>query len=731
MVKFFQSLIWVMFISIANSAFATSKTPSIGPSIEELNALKAKADQLKEAGAVVLSRRGHTELNTEGLEVTTYYNAIYLKSQEAVKDYTRLTSSFSTYYFEKDIDFARVIDGEGKIHTMKEDAISLAAPNSDDYLDDTKQYEFAVPQLKIGNIIEYQTTSRQIRSFVNTEWFSEINFNFVKYLPAKNWLRIDPVIETYNVFDVPNSIKLNLIKHNIDVTPEVTTKDNRTLYVWSYNNVPGLMLESNMPSVSKQLPSVDISTMPNWAQVNHWYKDLFYPSQTSSAEVTNLAQQLFTGLTTDDEKIRAVFQYMQDNIRYIGAHVGRGGYQPHHASEVVTNAYGDCKDQSALIVALLTEANIKAYPVMINTHPGARFNDNLASLNFDHMITYVETEQQTYWLDTSGETGAFPGISGTLAGKKAFVVDRQDGRVLTLPELSPDDNVANISVEFAYQGTELIADVEMRFSGQVETNLRNYTIYSPEKMASMEQLISPFVYSKRLMNYETTDPTDITTPFVITSQFTELFTLTDEITSFNYSYDYSSILKVFTNISALPPVDSRQQAFEVLIPLKVNLSVRYPRPWSDSEIVHRNHAPNMQNAFFEMQHTVTETEDTLQVDTQFILPKQEVSVDDYPEFYQLVQAASDNSSYYAYERQDNSATADISSEPIGAQIDQVKVLLDTAQFESALNKLKIIVGNHGGHAEAHFLLGLAYGFNGQDELSEKAFSRAMELGYEL
>jgi len=132
-----------------------------------------------------------------------------------------------------------------------------------------------------------------------------------------------------------------------------------------------------------------------------------------------------------------------------------------------------------------------------------------------------------------------------------------------------------------------------------------------------------------------------------------------------------------------------------------------------------------------MQHTVTETEDTLQVDTQFILPKQEVSVDDYPEFYQLVQAASDNSSYYAYERQDNSATADISSEPIGAQIDQVKVLLDTAQFESALNKLKIIVGNHGGHAEAHFLLGLAYGFNGQDELSEKAFSRAMELGYEL
>lgn len=730
MVKVFHTLI-VAFVFIYSGFSTASTTKSIGPNLEALASLKSQALTMSDVGAVVLSRRGHTLLDENGLEVTTYYNAIFINSDEAVKDYSRMTSSFSTYYFEKSIDFARVIDADGQIHEMKEDAISLAAPNSDDYLDDTKQYEFALPQLRVGNIIEYQTTSTQIRSFVDTEWFSEINFNFVKYLPQKNWLRIDPVIETHNVFDVPKATELVILNHNIDVQPQIKTNDGRTVYTWLYNQVPGLTLESNMPSVSKQLPSIDISTMSKWSDINDWYKDIFYPSQSQSTEVSSLAKQLFAGKNSDEEKIRAVFDYLQDNVRYIGAHVGRGGYQPHHSSEVVKNAYGDCKDQASLIIALLQEANIKAYPVMINTHPGARFNDELASLNFDHMITYVETADKTYWLDTSGETGAFPGISANLAGKKAFVIDRNKGRVLSLPELSPEDNVATIDVAFEYREDKLNATVNMAFSGQVETNLRNFTIYSPEKMASMEQLISPFVYSKRLQNYETTDPTDINTPFKITSTFNDLFTLTDEITSFNYSYDYVSILKVFTNISALPPAASRQQNFEIMVPMTVRINVSYPKPWQDSEISHRSHAANIQNGYFELLHSVEEKDGDIEVSSQFVLPAQEIKVADYAHFYQAVQKVNNNSSLYAYEKRNNSGIEDLSSAPLGTQIDQVKSLLDKAEFETALNKLKIIIGNHGTHAEAHYLLGLAYGFNGQDELSEKAFSRALELGYEL
>ena len=257
MVRVFNKLIvfLVFFYSTVSFAFSAQ---SIGPSLEELQILKAKAPAAGEAGAVVLSRRGHTFLDDQGLEITTYYNAIFITSDEAVKDYSRMTSSFSTYYFEKTIDFAQVIDSDGQIHKMKEDAISLAAPNSDDYLDDTKQYEFALPQLRVGNIIEYQTTSKQIRSFVDTEWFSEINFNFVKFLPQKNWLRIDPVIETLNIFDVPKTTELVILNHNVDVQPEIKNQDNRKIYTWRYNQVPGLALESNMPSVSKQLPSIDI-----------------------------------------------------------------------------------------------------------------------------------------------------------------------------------------------------------------------------------------------------------------------------------------------------------------------------------------------------------------------------------------------------------------------------------------------------------------------------------------
>ena len=55
------------------------------------------------------------------------------------------------------------------------------------------------------------------------------------------------------------------------------------------------------------------------------------------------------------------------SVHYVGVAFGVGRYQPHAASEVLTNQYGDCKDKHTLLASLLAAAGIKAYPVLVNS----------------------------------------------------------------------------------------------------------------------------------------------------------------------------------------------------------------------------------------------------------------------------------------------------------------------------------------------------------------------------
>ena len=132
---------------------AMAAAPSIGPDVDTLLSLRADAARFADKGAVLLSRLNEIEVNEQRLEKARYYRAIYLTNEEAVSDYSKLVTTYNAYYHTSKIDFARVIAASGEVYEMQPDAISEVAANSDDYLDDMKRIEFAVPQLKVGNII--------------------------------------------------------------------------------------------------------------------------------------------------------------------------------------------------------------------------------------------------------------------------------------------------------------------------------------------------------------------------------------------------------------------------------------------------------------------------------------------------------------------------------------------------------------------------------------------------
>ena len=157
--------------------------------------------------------------------------------------------------------------------------------------------------------------------------------------------------------------------------------------------------------------------------------------------------------------------------------------------------------------------------------------------------------------------------------------------------------------------------------------------FSPNALAAAEQIISPLLFNKRISDYENSDPLDVTQPFTMTANFNEVVEITSDIDNFRYSYDFSSILSVFTSLSNLSPVASRKLDFAIFQPITVVVNSFYPHPWSNSELAYSQPAKNIQNEFFELTHQVNEKADGVYVTSTFVMPKQVVSVEDYSALY--------------------------------------------------------------------------------------------------
>jgi transglutaminase-like putative cysteine protease len=60
-------------------------------------------------------------------------------------------------------------------------------------------------------------------------------------------------------------------------------------------------------------------------------------------------------------KVSRITEAIQKNIRYFVVMRGIGGWQANHAADIFRNRYGDCKDKTTLLIAMLRVAGINAY----------------------------------------------------------------------------------------------------------------------------------------------------------------------------------------------------------------------------------------------------------------------------------------------------------------------------------------------------------------------------------
>jgi transglutaminase-like putative cysteine protease len=190
---------------------------------------------------------------------------------------------------------------------------------------------------------------------------------------------------------------------------EPTRKDNE--YVWEILDPQPLDSEDSVPSWFEKWKLVQVTAFASWSEVATWSEEMFRLDARSQSEVKALADTFRNENKTRNAQITAAIRFVQDDIRYLGIEMGRNSHQPHQPWETLEGRWGDCKDKTLLLVALLRELGLEAYPALVNTRLEHRLADMIASpFLFDHVITQVVDGGKTYWVD-----GTINDQGGTLA----------------------------------------------------------------------------------------------------------------------------------------------------------------------------------------------------------------------------------------------------------------------------------------------------------------------------
>ena len=150
-----------------------------------------------------------------------------------------------------------------------------------------------------------------------------------------------------------------------------------------------------------------------------------------------------------------------------------GRLQPHAASQVLQNGFGDCKDKHTLLQALLRAQGIQSYPVLISSYRDLD-HDIPSPAQFNHEITAVELGSDLTWLDTTAEVAPYGLIMYQLRNKQALLAaDGKLGNLQRTPANSPVKNELSIKLDGKFTQTGAFdSAVEITAQGDSDVPLR-------------------------------------------------------------------------------------------------------------------------------------------------------------------------------------------------------------------------------------------------------------------
>ena len=498
------------------TASAQTKAPA-----KPTEAAKQKPDYSQEAVVVEqLSTAYRFERDGTGLREQTL--RVKIQSDAGVERFGQLVFDYSSANEKLDMDYVRVRKADGTVvNAAVSDIQDLTAPVAREapVYTDLRQKHVTVPGLRPGDTLEYHMVWNISTPLAQNQFWLE------HYFVTKRLIVLDDQLTV----NIPAASKVKL-KTQPGFDPTIKEESDRRVYVWKHSN---LKPDSEEDEKEKEQaaeddpqseeseefhPHVQLTTFQSWEEVGQWYSNLQKDRVVPDEKIKVKAEEVIRGLQSEQDKVRALYEYVAKNFRYVSLSLGQGRYQPHSAADIMVNQYGDCKDKHTLLAAMLASTGMRAYPVLMNS--SRKLDADMPSPGqFDHVITAIPLGNETLWADTTAEVAPAGLLAPPLRNKKALMIPTAGPAHLeTTPAQPPFLSSEVVSIEGTVDDLgKISAHTRMVLRGDAEMYMRMMFRRTPRSNWKDLGRVLGIVggISGEVSDIKTTDLTDLAKPFEV------------------------------------------------------------------------------------------------------------------------------------------------------------------------------------------------------------------------
>lgn len=405
-----------------------------------------------------------------------------LRNADAVVRRSEITIEISTYNAmrEKKRRVVTVLNAEGEKHI--------------------NAYTFYDPTTKIKKLYAtvYDKSGKEIKSFKKND-FIDVNAvdgvsmytdYRVKYLDYTGisypyTIAFNSEVETTTTAFIPSWLPLEdyrvstaYAKYELINTSGIPLKTKKTHFE-SYaidEDSPLVLVAKNLTAIKEEPLSVGFKnrvpymrvalevfdmkgvkgTNKNWNDFGKWVHDtLNNDTRTLPQEVIVELKARIPESATDLEKVKIIYQYMQNKTRYVAVHMGIGGWRPIVAEKVNRMGYGDCKGLSNYTKALLEAVGVSAHYAIIFGGRSIRSLDrDFSATQGNHAVLAVPHKEDYIWLECTSQTNPFGYIANFTDDRDALLITPDGGKIVRTKAYKPSENKAHVeaTVELTQEG---------------------------------------------------------------------------------------------------------------------------------------------------------------------------------------------------------------------------------------------------------------------------------------
>jgi len=273
---------------------------------------------------------------------------------------------------------------------------------------------------------------------------------------------------------VPKGNDFRYRGYNVE-EPQVTPYEDKISYLWKIKNRKPISFEPLMNSPLEVLPAV--VTAPTVFQVEGYtgdmstwrgYGDFIRRLNEGRNDLPEDKKEEFRAIAaehnTTEAKVRALYEHLQNNTRYVSIQLGLGGWQPFKTAFVDEQGYGDCKALSFYMQAMLDAAGIPSHYTLVKSGPSALgwgLKEEFPYSSFNHVILGVPNGADTLWLECTSQTGPFNNPGLFTGNRDVLMITDYGGAVVKTQQYTPQDNAAYTWAQVAIDAQ---GNAEMDFS---------------------------------------------------------------------------------------------------------------------------------------------------------------------------------------------------------------------------------------------------------------------------